>query len=379
MAGMNVSLRYAMLSVIVFFAITNRSVSRGVDYRIQQLDAEARTAEKQGHLDVAVQKYQEILGLNPKLPAAYNDLGRLYYQQGQLEEAIGPLKHACELDPRLEAPHALLGFSLFKMRDFEGARREFRAALQLNPGDGNAKLFLARSLIDLDDLKGALKLLEQLQQEAPRNAEVLYTLGSVYASLAESTLGAIQRADPNSYLIDLLLGRYAETRQIYPEAAEHYKKAISKAPNDTDLYYFYAHALWESGSFQKALAEYRHVLTLNPYDYRASWEAARIVLPDDPEEAFRLANRALEMKPGIAEALTIRGRALLALRKLTEAIEDFKKASALDPGDATNHFQLARAYRQLGLTQKAQNEISIYERMESEAHSPKEDKPVTPH
>jgi len=351
--------------------LATSSAAQEANDRIQQLYTQARADEKGGRQDAAIQKYQAIIKLDPRNPASYSNLGRLYYEQGQIEEAIPPLKHAIELDPKLEPPHALLGFSYYQMGDFEHARREFETALQLNPRDGNAKLFLARSLVELDDVKGALRLLEQLEQEDPRNAEVLYSLGTVYAGLAESTLSAIQTVDPNSYLIELLLGRYAEVKQVYPEAAEHYRKAIEKAPGVLDLYYRYAHVLWAGGDFANALAAYRQVIKLNPVDYRASWEAARIVLPDDPDEALRLVNRALELKPGIAEALTIRGRALLALRKPTEAIEDFKKASALDPEDPTNHFQLARAYRQLGLTQQAQNETAIYEHMQTESHTPK--------
>jgi tetratricopeptide (TPR) repeat protein len=360
----------ALVAALILVLATS-AAAQEANERIQQLYKEARADEKGGRPDAAIQKYNAIVKLDPKNPAVYSNLGRLYYEQGQLEEAIPHLKHAIELDPKLEPPHALLGFSYYQMGDFEHARGEFKTALELNPHDGNAKLFLARSLIELDDVKGALRLLEQLQQEAPRNAEVLYSLGTVYAGLAESTLSAIQTVDPNSYLIELLLGRYAEVKQVYPEAAEHYKKAIAKAPGVLDLYYRYAHALWAGGDLSNALAAYRHVLKVNPSDYRASWEAARIVLPNDPDEAFRLVNRALELKPGIAEALTIRGRALLALRKPTEAIEDFKKASTLDPEDATNHFQLARAYRQLGLTQQAQDETAIYEHMQTESHSPK--------
>lgn len=377
---MKLDLRIGTLLALVLLVLAPRSKSQDLEQRIKLLDTEARAEEKQGHPDVAIQKYQEILRLNPKLPAAYNNLGRLYYQQGRFQEAMEPLKRASELDPRLEAPHAQLAFCFFQMGDFASARREFQTALKLNPGDGIAKLFLARSLLELQDVKGALKLLDQLQQEDPKNVEVLFTLGWAYAGLAVSTLVAIQQVDPNSYLTEVLLGKYAEVKQVYPEAVEHYKRAIAKSPNQPELYYLYAHALYASGDFQQALQEYRRVLGLNPYDYRASWEAARIVLLENPEEAFRLANRALELKPDIAEALTIRGRALLALRKPSEAIEDFKKATALDPKSAANHFQLARAYGQLGLTQEAQAETAIYERMQREAHStPIEELQVTPH
>jgi tetratricopeptide (TPR) repeat protein len=342
--------------------------------RTQQLYEQAKLAEQAGHSDEAIQKYQEIIKLNPGLAAAYNNLGRLYYRQGQLENAIKPLQHAIQLEPKLEPPRALLGFVFFQMENFEGARRELTAASRLNPADNSARLFLARSMVELNDLSGALKLLQQLERDDPKNTEVLYTLGGVYSSLAEVTVGKIQSVDPRSYLLELLLGKVSEIKQIYPDAAEHYKRAIERAPDVPDLYYRYAHALWAAGNPDAALAAYKDALQRNPYDYRSQWESARILLSDHPEDALRLADRALELKPDLAGALTIRGRALLSLQKPNEAIEAFKKAAALDPDDPSLHFQLARAYRLIGQTQQAQSENAIYERMDKAAHATEEQK-----
>jgi len=377
---MKADVKTGTLLVVLLITITPGSPSQDLEHRIRQLDAEARAEERQGHPEAAIQKYQEILKLDSKVIVAYNNLGRLYYEQGQFQEALDPLKRAAELDPRLEPPRALMGFCFYQMSNFVEARREFQTALRLSPGDGAAKLYLARSLLELQDVKGAIKLLEQLQQEDPKNVEVLFSLGWAYSGLAVSTLDAIQKIDPNSYLTEFLRGKYAETKQVYPEAAEHYKNAIAKSPNQPELHYCYAHTLYASGEFPQALQEYRHVLEMNPYDYRASWEAARIVLPDDPQEAFRLANQALELKPGSYGALTVRGRALLALGKTSQAIEDFKQAAAMNPQDAAIHFQLARAYAKLGMTQEAQVETAIYERIQSEAHFPTSgEAPAVPH
>jgi tetratricopeptide (TPR) repeat protein len=291
-----------------------------------------------------------------------------------LQEAVQPLQRASQIDPKLEPPRALLGFVFFQLENYPEAHRELKEAVRLNPSDSTARLFLARTLVQLNDLDGALKILTQLQHQDPRNSEVLYTLGNLYSTLAEATFGKIQTQDPNSYLLEVVLGKVAEIRQVYTDAAEHYKRAIERAPDVPDLYYRYAHALWAAGDSNGALRAYNQALERNPYDYRAQWESARIMLSDNPREALRRASQALERKPGIAEAQTIRGRALLALEKPNDAIDAFKKAIALDPEDPAIHFQLARAYRQAGLTQEAQNENAIYERMDKAAHVAKEQK-----
>jgi tetratricopeptide (TPR) repeat protein len=370
------SLRSGVLVCFVVLAFTTRSISQKGTDRTPQLYEEARLEEQAGHTDEAIKKYEEIVRLNPTQAYAYNNLGRLYHQRGRLHDAIKPLKRACELNPKLEPPHALLGFVLFQLDDFAGARREFKTASQLDPSDLNVKLFLARSLVELQDLSGAVEILDKLQREDPKNTEALYTLGGVYSILAYRTLSQIQTADPNSYLIEVLLGRFSETKQIYPDAADHYKRAIERAPDVPDLYYRYAHALWAMGDSENALIQYRHALDRNPYDYRAEWESARILLSDNPQEALRLASLALELKPDVADALTIRGRALISLQQPREAIDDFRKAISVNPQDAATHFQLARAYREAGMTREAQTENAIFERMDKEAHAAKEHSPT---
>ncbi|MBN9615781.1 MAG: hypothetical protein BGO25_03800 [Acidobacteriales bacterium 59-55] len=361
-----------MKSEIIFallcVTLTSSAVSQQAEDRIPQIYAAAKSEEQAHNLDAAVEKYKAILRLDPKLAAAYNNLGNLYYRQGRFEEAIPVLKRACELVPNSSVPRALLGLSFFQKGDFASARRELASALRLNPDDSIAKLFLARSQVELGDLAGAVKLLEQLRKTDPHNVEALYSLGMAYSRLAEMALGDIQAVDPNSYLLEYLLGKAAEAKGITADAVEHYKKAIEKAPDASeDLYYNYAHALWVMGDTPNAVAAYRHALSLNSYDYRANWEAARIILTQDPQEAYALANRSLELKPNVPDALVVRGRALLALKRPKEAVEDLKRASLLDSEDDAIHFQLARAYRQLGMPEEEKKENTVLLQMRKSA------------
>ena len=249
-------------------------------------------------------------------------------------------------------------------------------AQKLDPSNAQVKLFLARSLVELGDSKGALKLLEPLEQEDPRNAEVLYTLGFVYSALAEVTFHQIKSADPTSYLLELLLGKADEAKLSYVDAARHYKNAIEKAPDNWELYYRYGHALYAASQLPDALTAFRHALSLNPFASGPAWEAARILVTENPREAYELVTRAIEEKPDMldmSEALVIRGRASLSLNRPKEAVEDLKKACALDPHDDTCHVHLARAYRQMGVTEEAKQEYAIYERMQNEAHERSEE------
>ena len=356
---------------LAILALSIATLSIAQNDRISQLYSEAQSAERAGQPALAIDKYQQILRLTPNLPAAYNNLGRLYYQQGQLEDAIHALSRACELNPKLAPPRALLGFAYYQMGDYKASGRELEIASKLNPSDRNVKLFLARGLLKSGEVTQAEHLIEGLGKESPDNPEILYTAGLIYSSLAESAIGRIQAVDPNSYLVEVLLAKVAEAKDLWVDAAEHYKRAIDRSPNASELYYQYGHALWASKNDQGALEAFRHALKLNEYDSRASWEAGRIELAQDPAEALRLVTKALEIDSNIPEALKIRGQALLALHRPKEAIDALQKASLADPEDESIHFHLARAYRQAGFADQAAKEDSIFQLMEQESHASK--------
>ena len=357
------------LAILFLGLVHGAALAQAAADPAQQLYAEAKSAEQAGDLQAAEEKYQAVVRAHPQSAGAYNNLGHFFYAHGLLEKAIPPLQRASALDPKVAAPHALLGFVYYQMGNYKGASQALTTAARLNPADRVAKLFLARSLGELDDLNGARVLLEQLRHDDPNNPEVLYTLGTIYSGLAKTTLGQIPAVAPNSYLIELLLGSSAESKQHYTEAAEHFKAAISRSPNIADLHYHYAHALSASGDVDGALVAYRRALELDPYNPSSNWEAARILVQSAPGEALQLADRAVEISPSAPEAHMQRGRALLALGKARDAVAEFQKASTLDPEDETAHFQLAKAYRQLGLTKEESDENAAFQRIQKERHA----------
>jgi len=350
-------------------------VSQDLSSRTRQLHVEAQAAEKAGQLDVALQKYQAIVDLNPDLAPAYNNLGKVYFLQARYQEATKVLRRALEIDPQLAPPRALLGISLYQLGDLKGACAELRRALKLNPDDRIAKYYLGQSLAELGEHENASEILKELEREDPKNVEVLYSLAYAYLELASATLGKLRAAKPDSYLIDLFQAKTAEGKGQYTEAIQDYKNAIAKAPDVQGLHYSLGHVLALNAQFQEALQEFRLELRLNPNNYLANWQVAERLVPTNPEEAIRFASRALELNPDLAQALLTRGRALLALKRTREAIQDFKKSAALDPDDEKVHFQLSRAYRQIGLTEAAEVELARFERMKKAGPSGEDPSP----
>ena len=71
---------------------------------------------------------------------------------------------------------------------------------------------------------------------------------------------------------------------------------------------------------------------------------------------MKLARRAVEIRPASADGHYLVGKALMKEGRVKEALPELERAVRLDPEDSKAHFQLARAYEQLGDKDKARAE-----------------------
>jgi anaphase-promoting complex subunit 3 len=299
------------------------------------------------------------------LPLVQNALGRLYFRKGRYPEAISALEKALQLDGQLTPARGLIGVAYYQLGNYSEAKPYLSDALRLNPRDRDIKFCLARTLYELDDFVGAAELFRNIQNDEPQNASVLYALGLTYMKLTGSALETLQRSNPDSYLVDLLLGKSAEAANDYTEAIKHFRVAISKQPQMLGLHYSLGNAYALSGQYPEAIQEFRSELKLNSYDYRASSRVAELVLKESPEEALQLANSALAVQPNSWQTLLIRGQAYLELNNPKRAIEELRKVVNLAPNEKSPHYQLAKAYRKLGDKSNEEAEVAIFDRLEN--------------
>ncbi len=95
--------------------------------------AEAKSAEAAGDMGSAIAKYEEILKLAPRLGAAYNNLGLLYFKQRDFEKAALILQKGLTVDPKMPSASALLGISFYQLGKYSEAKAPLEKALTANP------------------------------------------------------------------------------------------------------------------------------------------------------------------------------------------------------------------------------------------------------
>jgi tetratricopeptide (TPR) repeat protein len=343
------------------------------DSRVQELYAEAKSAQAAGDLNTAVQRYEAILKASPQLAAAYNNLGSIYIQQREFRKAADVLKKGLTINPSMSSASALLGLSLYELREYGEAEPQLASALRANPKDNNVELYLARTLMEQGKLDQAATHLRAISQREPRDQEVLYLLGKIYMQLSEQSLTKLSEIDPESYLVHQVSGEVMESMNNLDGALLEYKKAVDIAPQKSGTHYHLANAYWSLLMWEPAKKEFLAELQNDPNNCEAHWKLGNIQLEQqsEPESALEEENKALAICPSSAAAHSERGRALLKMEHYQEAVEDLKQAAAAEPNDPRAHFMLAQAYRGLGRANEAQSEMRTFSKLQEAAQAAK--------
>ena len=350
-----------------------QSTSDADDPRIEKLYSEAKEAQARGDQAGAIAKYESILKVAPRLGAAYNNLGMLYFQQRDYRHAIAVLEKGLAVDPKMASAAALLGISFYEAGDYGKARARLEAALRSNPKDNNAELFLANDLIKLGELQSAARHLEELARREPNDQEVFYLLGEVYMQLSEKALTRLNTIDPNSVYVHEMSGEIMESMKNYDGAVVEYKKAIEMAPQQPGTHYKLGNTYWLLGEWDAAVKELQTELVNDPANCKAQAQIANVFIEQrmNFEEGLASVDKALATCPGLTQGRIDRGRALLKLNRNDEAAQELEAAERSNPDDASAHFFLAQAYRALGRSREAQAEMQLFSQLEESARSAK--------
>jgi tetratricopeptide (TPR) repeat protein len=360
-----------LMTFLPFEAIKAQSGADEADPRVQKLYAEAREAEARGDAAGAVEKYESIIQIEPRLGPAYNNLGALYLRMGEFPRAVEILKKGLSIDPAMPSASALLGISFYEMREYADARRPLETALRSNPKDDNAELVLAKDLIKLGDCNAAETHLALLAHREPKNQEIWYLLGQVYTTLATDSYEKVDAINPNSVLSHEIRGDVMASMNNYPGALLEYKKAVELGPKEPGTHYKLADAYWKLEEWGSAQKEFDAELTNDPTNCEAQWKLGNILLQQhlDPQQALQDINKAVALCPSVTDARVDRARALLLLNRPADALQDLNAAEKADPDEPSIHFLLSQAYRGVGRTKEAQAEMQVFAKLEQSAHS----------
>ncbi|MGA1998784.1 MAG: tetratricopeptide repeat protein [Terriglobales bacterium] len=302
---------------------------------------------KTGRIRDAVVEAQEIVKRDPNNLEARKLLGRIYLRslpdtqagsqsQEILKRAIEQYEAIVRIEPKVVENHVLLG-RLYRLdNELLKAENEFKAAVSLEPGSEEALTTLAYLYNEEGDSARAAEVLKGVP-ESQRSGKLYSALGYTY-----------------------------EQQKDYKHAVEAYKKSVDIDHDNLDAVRGLAQNLMNDNQTEAALEQYKTIVESDPHDVQSLMRIAEIQRRsgkfDDALATLKKAEEevqdSLEVPYNIAVIYQAQGKFDDSIQVLDRLLQKSEKADVnYTPGERNNRAvfleRLGGIYRDTGKTQLA--------------------------
>jgi tetratricopeptide (TPR) repeat protein len=356
--------------------------------------AGAAQIEYQANSTAAVPLLNHLLQLRPEEPTAHAMLAVMEYRRGNCAAAASHFAKAGELlDSQVDALHAY-ATCLVKLKRMDEAVTTFQRALALRPQDPREHLVLASIQLMAKRPQDALATLEPLLQVKDVDADTLQLASTAYEDAGDtpqavSTLRQALLLAPRNISLYLDFANICFTHESFQVGIDVITEGLSLEPKADDLYVARGVLYVQLAQYDKAEADFERAYELNPNqslstaaqglaavqanDLDHALESVQTKLarkPNDPlllylqadvlsqkgaepgSPEFRLAmqsaKRAVALQPTLPAARSVLAKLYMQTGQYQEAIEQCRKALAIDPRDQTAVYRLIQALRKTG-------------------------------
>lgn len=340
----------------------------------------------------AIQLYDRALALRPEFPEAEFQKAMALLSSNRVDEAVRAFTRAVNLRPQWAFAYASFGAALAAIEGHEKeAEPILRRALELEPQNGTALMALARlryragafaearqfaqratslreakasdwrerAIIERasGDLQAALASLDRAIAIAPDDPAAYLARAQLRLDLGDKSRArddlrvaeAHLQADDASLLALVKLWLRAGERERAQNAFAKLSEAAQQTPEAVILRADLADGELDSSTraaLEQALAQDQQNVAL----LARLGEAYRRI---DPERALDYFRRAVQLAPQESDYAVGYGAALVQARRFAEAATILQRALAIDPNNYAAHANLATAFDELKLYERA--------------------------
>lgn len=344
--------------------------------------ADAEAAIVKSDWKTAETKLDAYLATHPTDGRALFDGGYVADSQNRVEDAEGFYKRAVEANPQSFEARLSLGLILARQNKLDQARSELEAATKLDPGEAGpalkARAWRALAQIDKpglnhpgDAAQASEELLEALKLTPETPADTLLAANLAEASgqtdAAEAAYRRILAKDPKSTEANAGLAHLLIAQKQYPEAETFLRAALAQTPDDTVLKAQLATVLVAQDKAE-ALPLLEELHTAHPENDALTRMLADVdAAAGDVAGSDKLYVSLLLKKPNDPDLLVAHGQNLTRQQKYQEALQEFDKATKIDPSNGDGWAGLAFVASKVGQPAVTLHALSMRSKLLPEA------------
>jgi Flp pilus assembly protein TadD len=301
----------------------------------QNLLQQAYDAIEKNDFAAALPLLQKHLAEKPDDANAHFQLGFVLTRLGRGDEAEAPYRRAIELDPKMVAAYQNLGTLLAKPNPAEAVKL-LTAALQLQPENAEIIFMLGVAEDGLNHPERAAEYYRQAARARPKDFEIRLTYAYALFRLqqyveAEREFRAALELRPNAPQAQLGLAQCFIALEKREQAIPHLRRYLAAEPNDVSVRLQLAVLLFDSGKIEEAFAEIERTekdgqTTLPALELRANF----LIRRQRFDEAIGVIEHIVKLRPDDAAWRARLGRLYLEKRNFAPAERELRAALKLE-------------------------------------------------
>lgn len=311
----------------------------------------------------AVETFRAALKFAPKSAQLHYLEGLALIENARPAEAITAIQKAIQLEPKALKPHLLLAYLYDREKKEPEAEAEWKRALAIDSQSVEALEGLSAALLDREDYIGVVQLL----QSAPRTEKLSIALSKAYGLLhlldqAHDVLTEALQAHPGSVPLACAMSVVLVKQVRHQDAVNLLQETVDKNPGNPEAELQLFRLLVLTNHTAQAQPMGPAMLARHPHDPELLYLNGLLerILGDYPKAKAHLLE-AISLDPNFANSHFNLGMVLVALREWKEGEVQLEKALELGATEPQVHFELFKALRGLGETERAQAEMKLYQ------------------
>ena len=241
-------------------------------YATEQLRKQGDHYFQKNQFDIAIQKYQESLSIQPDQVDILFNLGVSYLRLGHLDSAIGWLKKTIQHDPKDDRAYNNIGIACQRLGETHLAIDAFETAIQYNGSSPQYYYNLGNAYKADQSLEKAEKCYKKAIDIQPdfsaclNNLANLYIDQSLYNDAMKLMDQALSQCDehPEFYFNKGII--YSRLEQ-HDDAIQYFRKATDMNPDFIDAYYSMSFCLLVKGDLKQGLKLHEWRIPKSPAEH----------------------------------------------------------------------------------------------------------------